>query len=712
MKHNTLISRPYPLGATWDGGGVNFAIFSEHAEAVELCLFDEALGATETARIPLVEKTAFVWHTYLPDVRPGQLYGYRVHGRYEPSEGRRFNGSKLLLDPYARSVVGEIRWSDALFGYPVEGDDDRDLLRNDGDSAPFAPKAAVVDTAFTWGDDRSLDVPWSDTVIYEAHVKGMTQLNTQLPEEIRGTYAGLGHHSVVEYLRNLGVTAIELLPVHYFLNDKFLTDKGLTNYWGYNTLGFFAPDPRYSSTNAPGAEVAEFKTMVKKLHEAGIEVLLDVVYNHTGEGNRFGPTLCFRGVANQSYYRLELDEPRHYRDYTGTGNTLNTVHPRTLQLVLDSLRYWVQEMHVDGFRFDLASALARELHEVDQLGSFLDVVHQDPVLAGVKLIAEPWDVGEGGYQVGGFPEIWTEWNDRYRDSIRRFWRGDRHPLSELGYRLTGSSDLYAHNGRKPYNSINFITAHDGFTLHDLVSYNDKRNDRNGEENRDGHNENLSWNCGAEGPTDDPEVLALRAKQMRNFMTTLLISQGTPMIAHGDEVARTQGGNNNAYCQDNDLTWLPWDLTEAQRVMLDWTGRVAQFRREHPVLRRREYFEDGAALSNGEREIAWLRPDGREMSETEWHNDVFRAIGVLLNGEAASERIGAGDIARPDSVYIMFNANNRNVNFTLPPIPEGTAWYAVFNTDQPERDRRPRRLTNRTRYRVSAISVAILERRPR
>jgi glycogen operon protein len=696
---------PLPLGATWDGSGVNFALFAERAERVELCLFDEALGAGEVERIPLVEQTDFIWHVYLPQVRPGQLYGYRVHGPFDPERGLRFNPHKLLLDPYARAITGPVAWSHALFGYPVREGEDRDLTLDRSDSAPGMPKGVVIDPGFTWGDDRPPRTPWHNTIIYEAHVKGLTCLHPELPEKLRGTYAGLADPRIIEYLQRLGVTAVELLPVHQFIYDQHLEERGLANYWGYNTIGYFAPHFRYSSAGMLGQQVSEFKTMVRSLHAAGIEVILDVVYNHTAEGNHLGPTLAFRGIDNQAYYRLVPDRPRFYTDYTGTGNTLNTVHPRTMQLIMDSLRYWVQELHVDGFRFDLAAALARGLHEVDRLGTFFDIIHQDPVLSEVKLIAEPWDIGQGGYQVGNFPLRWAEWNDKYRDSIRRFWRGDPNQLGELGYRLTGSSDLYAHNGRRPSASINFVTAHDGFTMRDLVSYNEKHNEANGEGGRDGTGHNLSWNCGVEGPTTDPAVRALRVKQMRNFMTTLCVSQGVPMILHGDEVARTQGGNNNAYCQDNETTWQPWRLGDEQRAMLAWTRRAIALRKEHPVLRRRHYFQDRPVQGSEAKDISWLRPDGGELSSEEWHNDRFRALAVWLAGNAADIQDERGQRVVDDTLLVMLNSHDEGIEFRLPPATSG-GWHFVLDTDRPDDPEGPAWTAGT--YHLAARAMAILK----
>jgi isoamylase len=701
---STYSGNPYPLGATWDGSGVNFALFSENADAVDLCLFDQAYGAPESARIRMREQTDNVWHVYLPEARPGQMYGYRVYGPYDPAGGHRFNPHKLLLDPYAKATTGGLRWTEAMFGYPVESDDpDRDLKSDDRDSAAGMPKGVVIETAFTWGDDQSPRTPWHDTVIYEAHVKGLTILNQQLEPAIRGTYAGLADHRIIRYLQDIGVTALELMPVHQFVHDKHLLDKGLSNYWGYNTIGFFAPDPRYGSSPGPGGRVNEFKTMVKTLHGAGIEVILDVVYNHTAEGNHYGPTLSLRGIDNRSYYRLVPGDERYYMDYTGTGNTLNPLHPRAIQLIMDSLRYWVNEMHVDGFRFDLAAALARGLHEADRLSAFFEIIHQDPVLSQVKLIAEPWDVGEGGYQVGAFPVLWTEWNGKYRDAVRRFWRGDPDQVAELGYRLTGSSDLYAHNGRKPYASINFITAHDGFTLRDLVSYNEKHNEANGEGNNDGHSDNLSWNCGVEGDTDDPAVIELRARQLRNFMTTLFISQGVPMVLHGDERARTQFGNNNAYCQDNEISWMSWESEPLANQMLEWTKRVVRLRKEHPVFRRHRYFQGRPIRGAGTKDIYWLQPDGTEMTDEAWsEND--QDLAVYIAGAAADLLDDRGEPVRDDTMLILLNAGAAETTFVLPVFGGRKTWRLLLDTSQP-------RLNNErvrgTTYTLPSRSIAVL-----
>ena len=676
--------RSYPLGATWDGRGVNFALFSENATRVELCLFESAGDGAESQRLSLVEQTDMVWHVYLPDVRPGQVYGYRVHGPYEPNAGHRFNPAKLLVDPYAKAVVRAVRWNDVLFGYRI-GDPAADLSRDDSDSAAFAPLAAVVDDTFAWGDDRLLRTPWHETVIYEAHVKGLTARHHGVPPELRGTYAGLATPPAIEHLRRLGVTALELMPVHHHANDRHLVERGLTNYWGYNTLCYFAPDHRYAAERDPLASVREFKTMVRTLHVAGIEVILDVVYNHTAEGNHLGPTLSLRGIDNASYYRLSPEDPRHYVDFTGCGNTLNVRHPRVLQLIMDSLRYWVLEMHIDGFRFDLASALARGLNDVDKLGAFLDIIHQDPVLSQVKLIAEPWDLGEGGYQVGNFPVLWTEWNGRYRDCLRRFWRGDGGTVAELATRLAGSEDLYAHNGRQPYASINYITAHDGFTLHDLVTYEQKRNETNGEDNRDGEHHNLSWNCGAEGPTDDAAVRALRERQKRNLLATLFLSQGVPMLSGGDELSRTQQGNNNAYCQDNDVSWTEWTLTDERHTFLDFACRASRLMRGYAVLRRRRFLHGRRIRGADVKDIMWLAPGGGEMTEAEWNADHARFLGVRLAGDGIDETDEEGAPIVSDTIVYLLNAWSSHVPFTLPSFIEHHGWETLLDTFDDRRE---------------------------
>ncbi|MBI3054925.1 MAG: glycogen debranching protein GlgX [Betaproteobacteria bacterium] len=664
---------PYPRGATWDGEGVNFALFSAHAEKVELCIFDER-GRRELQRIVLPEQTDQIWHCYLPEARPGMLYGYRVHGPYRPDEGHRFNSNKLLLDPYAKSLTGTIAWNDANFGYRI-GHARADLSLDRRDSAAAMPKCRVIDPAFTWGDDRRPNVPWNDTVIYELHVKGYTMQHPEVPPQLRGTYAGLASAPIIEHLRRLGVTTVELMPVHTLIDDRRLVQKGLRNYWGYNSIGFFAPDNRYGGQRP----VSEFKTMVKTLHSSGIEVILDVVYNHTGEGDQMGPTLCFRGVDNASYYRLKPGEPRYYMDFTGCGNTLNMTHPRVLQLIMDSLRYWVTEMHVDGFRFDLASALARELHEVDRLGAFFDIICQDPVLNRVKLIAEPWDLGTGGYQVGNFPGGWAEWNDKYRDTMRAYWKGDGGVIGEFAMRLTGSSDLYSRSSRRPYASINFITAHDGYTLADLVSYNDKHNEANGEDNRDGHDNNLSWNSGAEGATDDAQVNALRAQQKRNFIATLLPSQGVPMLSAGDEIGRTQRGNNNAYCQDNEISWVDWNLTPDRTRLLEFTRRMIALRRAHPVFRRRDFFQGRPIHGGSVKDIVWFKPDGTEMNDEEWNQHFARSLGVLLAGQGLTETDQRGRPVTDLDFLLLFNAHHEEIAFSLPNHAAARRWLVVIDT---------------------------------
>jgi isoamylase len=695
---------PYPRGATWDGEGVNFALFSEHATKVELCIFDDK-GRRELQRIAFPERTDQVWHCYLPEARPGLLYGYRVHGPYRPEEGHRFNPHKLLVDPYAKVLTGSLNWSDANFGYRI-GHARADLSQDRRDSAAGMPKCRVVDPAFTWGDDRRPAVAWHDTVIYEMHVKGFTMRHPDVPPALRGTYAGLASAPVIEYLRRLGVTTVELMPVHAFIDDRHLVQRGLRNYWGYNSIGFFAPDNRYAGERP----VSEFKSMVKALHSAGIEVVLDVVYNHTGEGDHLGPTLCFRGVDNASYYRLKPGEPRYHMDYTGCGNTLNLVHPRVLQLIMDSLRYWVTEMHVDGFRFDLASALARELHEVDRLGAFFDIVRQDPVLAQVKLIAEPWDLGEGGYQVGNFPGGWTEWNDKYRDTMRAYWKGDGGHIGEFARRLTGSSDLYESSGRRPHASINFITAHDGFTLHDLVSYDHKRNEANGEDNRDGSDNNLSWNTGAEGETGDEAVNALRAQRSRNFLASLLLSQGVPMITAGDEIGRTQRGNNNAYCQDNELSWVDWNLTPERRRLLEFARRLIGLRRDHPVFRRRRFFEGRPIHGSGIKDIVWLKPDGSEMSEEEWSHEFARCLGMLLHGESLTEVDARGRRVSDGTFLVLFNAHHEELPFILPNHTANLRWLAMLDTTHQHGLARAGLHDGGSPYRLHGRSLVLLQER--
>ena len=670
--------RPYPLGGMWDGEGVNFALFSENATGVELCLFDGADSDKESHRIRIEERTDQVWHAYLPEIRPGQMYGYRVHGPYEPEAGHRFNPSKLLIDPYSKALTGTVKRSEAMFAYPI-GDPEADLVRDDRDNAASVPKSVVIEQAFTWGEDQLLRTPWDKTIIYEVHVKGFTMRHPDVPGDLRGTYAGLATPVAIEYLQRLGVTAVELLPVHHFVSDKVLTDRGLSDYWGYNSINFFAPDIRYAASKDRGRHVNEFKTMVKILHSAGIEVILDVVYNHTGEGNHLGPTLSFRGIDNAVYYRLMPDNRRYYKDYTGCGNTLNVTHPRTLQLIMDSLRYWVLEMHVDGFRFDLASTLARVLHDVDRLSAFFDIMHQDPVLSQVKLIAEPWDLGEGGYQVGNFPVGWAEWNGKYRDTIRRYWKGEGGQVAELANRLSGSSDLYEMSGRRPYASINFVVAHDGFTLHDLVCYNQKHNEANGEDNRDGSDDNLNWNCGVEGPTDNPAIVELRERQKRNILMTLLLSQGVPMICGGDERGRTQRGNNNAYCQDNELSWFDWKLDHSDRKLLAFTQQLIALRQAHPVFRRRRFFHGRHIRGAEVKDLSWFRPDGKEMTDEDWNKGYVRCLGLRLSGDALEETDSKGRPLLDDTFLLLLNAHHEPLPFTLPAHRRGVRWQLVLDT---------------------------------
>jgi len=700
---------PYPLGATWDGAGVNFAVWSEHATGMDLCLFDGKDPTREVHRLAIRERTDAVWHLYLPEARPGLLYGYRAHGPYEPKAGHRFNPAKLLLDPYARAITGDVTWDDALFGYRI-GDPEEDLSLDERDSAPFAPRSVVVDPAFSWGDDRLPRIPWNRTIIYECHVKGFTMRHPDVPRELRGTYAGLASPPVVDYLQRLGVTAVELLPIHQFVAERSLVERGLTNYWGYNSIGFFAPDARYAASGGSGDQVREFKTMVKTLHQAGIEVILDVVYNHTAEGNQLGPTLCFRGLDNASYYRLLPEEPRYHRDYTGCGNTLDMTHPRALQLLMDSLRHWVLEMHVDGFRFDLAATLAREIHEVDRLSAFFDVIHQDPVISQVKLIAEPWDLGEDGYQVGNFPAGWAEWNGKYRDTIRRYWKGDWGQVGELGYRLTGSSDLYESSGRRPYASVNFITCHDGFTLADLGSYDEKHNEANGEDNRDGASDNDSWNCGAEGPTDDPAIVAIRERQMRNFLVTLFLSQGIPMLAAGDEVARTQSGNNNAYCQDNELAWFKWSCTRAQARQLEFTRRLIALRLANPVFHRRTFFQGRRIHGSEVKDLSWFRPDGKEMAEDEWQDWFSRCVGLRLAGDAIEEVDPRGEPIVGDTFLLLLNAHHEPVPFVLPAHRTRVRWELVLDTGSWDYEPRSRHFRAGDVYPLDGRTVAVLRLR--
>jgi isoamylase len=678
MARKILPGQPYPLGATWDGKGVNFALYSENATMVELCLFKSGNAQKEQEKVPLREVTAHVWHAYLPGIEPGQFYGYRVHGPYDPEKGLRFNHHKLLIDPYAKALTGEVNWKAHVFGYRFD-DEQKDLSFDEQDSASGMPKCVVIDPSFDWGDDRHPKTPWHKTVIYEVHVKGATVRHPGVPEKLRGTYAGLASKPFIKHLKELGITAVELLPVHDFLNDKHLVDKGLSNYWGYNTTNYFTPTSRYAGTGDTGEQVREFKEMVKTFHRHGIEVILDVVYNHTSEGNELGPTLSFRGIDNGVYYHLVKDNPRHYVDYTGTGNSLNVNHPHVLQLIMDSLRYWVNEMHVDGFRFDLASALARELHEVDKLAAFFDIVHQDPVISQVKLIAEPWDVGEGGYQVGNFPVLWTEWNGEYRDTVRRAIKGDDNQLAKFAYRITGSSDLYQSDGRRPFASINFVTAHDGFTLHDLVSYNEKHNEANGEDNKDGSDNNMSWNCGAEGPTDDEAISNLREQQKRNFVTTLFLSQGVPMLLGGDELSRTQGGNNNGYCQDNEVSWFDWELDDRKKAFLGFVKKVIRFMHEHPVFRRRKFLKGEKINGSDLKDIQWLRADGNEITDEEWQSPDTKTLGFILNGDAIDEYNEKGEQRVDDTFLVWMNFDHEEVKVTIPAIPKNTKWGVVLST---------------------------------
>ncbi|MBV9322058.1 MAG: glycogen debranching protein GlgX [Mycobacterium sp.] len=695
--------RAYPLGATYDGSGTNFALFSEVAECVQLCLFYADRGET---RVELTEVDDFVWHAFLPHVQPGQQYGYRVDGRYDPAGGYRCNPHKLLLDPYAKAIDGTFEWDQSLFGYNF-GDPDS---RNDDDSAPRMPKSVVINPFFDWGVDRAPRRGYADTVVYEAHVEGLTLTHPDIPRRDRGTYAAIGNPIIVEHLLRLGVTAIELMPVHHFANDSTLVDKGLSNYWGYNTIGFFAPDFKYSSSTTPGGQVQEFKAMVRTLHEAGIEVILDVVYNHTAEGNHFGPTVSMRGIDNAAYYRLVDGDRQHYMDYTGTGNSLNVGHPRCQQLIMDSLRYWVTEMHVDGFRFGLAATLAREFYEVDRLATFFELVQQDPVVSQVKLIAEPWDVGPGGYQVGNFPPQWTEWNGKYRDTVRDYWRGEPAILSDFASRLTGSADLYERSARRPVASINFVTAHDGFTLRDLVSYDDKHNEANGDDNKDGESDNKSWNCGVEGATDDADVNALRSRQQRNFLATLLLSQGVPMILHGDELGRTQGGNNNGYCQDNEITWVHWDKPDTE--LTEFTASVAALRAAHPVFRRRGFFNGLPVRRRGAHrlpDISWFAPDGSEMSDEDWDWDFGKAVAVYLNGLGIRELDQRGQRVTDDSFFLCFNAHHEATDFILPPAEFAPAWLVVLDTADPTGvPLGPNSVTAGATARVAARAMMVLQ----
>ncbi|MDO7744782.1 MAG: glycogen debranching protein GlgX [Pedobacter sp.] len=701
---NVYPGYPYPLGSTWDGKGVNFAIFADNATAVELCLFNEEDDQTEVINLSLTERTHHIWHGYLPGIKPGQLYGYRINGPFKPLEGHRFNQNKLLIDPYAKAISGVINWHDALFGYEM-GSPDADLSFSEIDSAPFIPKSVVIDNVFDWEGETPLDINYHESIIYEAHVKGFTMQHPYIPEEIRGTYAGLAHPATLNYLNELGITAIELMPVHQFVNDRHLADKGLSNYWGYNTIGFFAPDIRYSANKERGGQVLEFKQMVKAMHKAGIEVILDVVYNHTAEGNHMGPTLSFKGVDNASYYRL-TENQRYYMDYTGTGNTLNANLPNVLRIFMDSLRYWITEMHVDGFRFDLAPALARELHDVNKLSAFFDIIHQDPIISQVKLIAEPWDVGEGGYQVGNFPPEWAEWNGKYRDCIRDYWRGAHSMLGEFAQRFTGSPDLYQGGYRSPMASINFITAHDGFTLHDLVSYNEKHNDANGEDNRDGEHHNGSYNYGVEGETDNEEINKIRKRQKRNLLTTLFLSQGVPMLVAGDEMGRTQQGNNNAYCQDNEISWLNW--IKADQELFSFTKELIRLRKRHPIFCRKRWFQGVPIKGIGLEDIAWFLPEGMEMEEHNWNEDYAKSLAIYLNGQGLRSTDAQGNKIIDDNFYLMFNAHDDYLDYRLPNERYGKEWVKVLDTSVTRIDEALSRHFTSETIRVEGRSIVLLK----
>ena len=703
---------PYPLGATYSEKGVNFAVFSEHAERVDLCLFRRESPDEEAYRIRMMEQTDLVWHCFIPDLEPGWRYGYRAHGEWNPRAGKLYNPSKLLIDPYTKAIDGTIEWHDAMFSYPIhDGDEERYLRKDDLDSGPYVTKGVVVDTRYDWEGDELLQTPMHASIIYEAHVKGLTQMNPDIPEKLRGTYAGVAHSATIEYLKNLGVTAIELMPVHHFVQDDRLVQMGLRNYWGYNSLSFFAPHADYAAAGRAGEQVREFKDMVKKLHKAGLEVILDVVYNHTAEGNHYGPMLGMKGLDNIHYYRLKPDEMQYYMDYTGTGNTVDMTSPRTLQLVMDSLRYWVTEMHVDGFRFDLASALARGLYEVGKLSTFLDTIHQDPVISQVKLIAEPWDVGPGGYQVGAFPVLWSEWNGKYRDNVRSFWKGDDVGVAELAYRLSGSSDLYELSGRRPAASVNFVTAHDGFTLRDLYTYNEKHNEANGEGNRDGDSNNHSWNCGVEGPTDDPEINALRARMQRNLLTTLFLSQGVPMLTMGDEYGRTQQGNNNAYCQDNEISWFHWDWDAEQRALHTFTKKLIEVRRDNPIFHRRRFFNGRTVQDSDMGDLLWIRPDGHEMQGDDWNSTHARSLGMILNGEAMEEYDERGRRVKDDIFLLILNGYWEGVNFTLPGVKLYTRWEQIIDSNTSEIPTDVTHLAN-TEYTLGPRSISLFRLKSR
>lgn len=697
--------KSYPLGAIWDGAGVNFALFSENADSVQLCLFNEK--DTEFFKINMSHYTDQVWHVYLPEARPGLRYGFRVDGPYSPADGQRFNPSKLLIDPYARAIDGDIRWNDSLYGYAF-GNVNEDFRKDDRDSAPYMPKCIVVDPAFSWGNDSHPQTPWHKTLIYELHVKGFTALHPGIPPEMRGTYAGLSTPEVISYFHKLGITAVELMPVHQFISEHFLIEKNLVNYWGYNSIGYFAPHAGYSSYGVDGQQVDEFKTMVKTLHREGIEVILDVVYNHTAEGDHLGPTLCFRGIDNVSYYNLSPENKRLYLDYTGCGNSPNMLNQHVLQLIMDSLRYWVTEMHVDGFRFDLAATLARELHDVNRLGVFFDVIHQDPVISKVKLIAEPWDLGPDGYLVGNFPVLWAEWNGKYRDTVRRFWRGDQQQVGDLAYRLSGSSDLYETSGRRPYASINFVTSHDGFTLDDLVCYDRKHNENNMENNNDGFDDNSSWNCGVEGATDDPVILKLRARQKRNFLATLFLAQGVPMLLAGDEFGRTQNGNNNSYCQDNEISWVNWNTKALDMELLEFTRIIISIFKKHPVLQRRMFFRGRNSAHLAVKDLTWFYPDGREMASEDWNNPQVRYLGLLLDGNAIDEVNEHGEPIVDDTLLIFLNAHDEPVNFKFPQCAQTQRWKLVFDTRNPVSFSETVLLESGSMYEMETRSLALFK----
>lgn len=703
-KGKILPGKPYPLGATYDGDGVNFAVFSENATGVRLSLFND--NEKDHQEVEFREVTDYVWHAYLPGIKPGQLYGYRVYGRYQPKKGNRYNPQKLLIDPYAKAIKGRIDIKDSMFDYNFGGNSVTTVLEKSiNDSSNEMNKSVVIDTAFDWENVIKPEIPMHNSIIYELHVKGFTATHPDIPENERGTYKGLANPVIINYFKELGVTAIELMPIHHFVHNKFLLDNGLSNYWGYNSIGYFAPHAEYSSAGMTGEQVREFKEMVKAYHKAGIEVILDVVYNHTGEGNHLGPSLAFRGIDNKNYYRLDKDNPLFYTDYTGTGNTLNMLSSRTLQLVMDSLRYWANEMQVDGFRFDLASTLARGLYDVGKLSTFLDTIHQDPTISQLKLIAEPWDLGEGGYQVGNFPVLWAEWNGKYRDSVRKFWRGDESQVSELAYRLSGSSDLYRDNGKQPSSSINFVTAHDGFTLNDLVSYNQKYNKANKEDSKDGEDHNISWNSGVEGPTDDPDIIALREKRKRNFLGTLLLSQGVPMISHGDEYGRTQNGNNNAYCQDNEIAWMHWDWNEEQKKLFEFTKKMIAIRNEYPVTHRRRYFKNRRIQGEGIKDIRWLNTDGLDMSQEEWDTSFIRCMGMLLNGELMEEMDEYGNNLQDDILLVLVNSYWEPISFTLPHEDVNPEWEILVDT---EREEVPENEKNvESVYKIASRSLVLL-----